>query len=78
MKKNQNIKIVVYGTLPAIPLKALRKTKCPHCETVGEYETDENLNTYCKNCGLVVDAPYKYTAGIKFDLLHDILHKKKS
>ena len=56
----------------------LKNLKCPNCKSKGEYETDANLNTYCKKCGLVVHSAYPYTAGIRHMSLSDFdIEKQK-
>lgn len=50
---------------------------CPECENKGEYEKDDNEEVYCKNCGLVIESPYPYTAGIRFKTLTEMLDDKK-
>lgn len=49
----------------------LKNLQCPECKTIGEYYTDDNLNTYCKKCGLVVHSVYPYVAGIRHMSLSD-------
>lgn len=51
---------------------------CPECENKGEYEKDHNEEVYCKNCGLVIESPYPYTAGIRFKTLTEMLEDKKN
>jgi len=46
--------------------------KCPQCETIGKYTTDNQENTYCTKCGLIIETHYKYTGGIKIKTLTDI------
>lgn len=70
------IKKTTIGTMKVRRLKPLKKTICPSCESVGEFETDDNLETYCTHCGLIVESQYPYTAGVKYDLLQDILFKQ--
>lgn len=50
--------------------------KCPACGKKGKYETDQNLEVYCTECGLIIESPYPYVAGIKFDTLSYILLQK--
>ena len=50
---------------------------CPDCESKGQYERGDNEEVYCKNCGLVIESPYPYTAGVRFKTLAEILQDKK-
>lgn len=72
MTKKKNLK-----TVQVRSLTAKKRLKCPSCNTIGEYETDDRLETYCKKCGLIIESPYPYTAGNRYDLLSDILYKRK-
>ena len=51
--------------------------KCPQCEQIGQYETDNQENTYCKSCGLIIETHYPYVAGHKIKTLTDIQIEKK-
>lgn len=51
---------------------------CPDCENKGEYERDDNEEVYCIHCGLVIESPYPYTAGIRFKTLTEILDDKRN
>ena len=46
--------------------------KCPQCEQIGQYETDNQENTYCTKCGLIIETHYPYVAGNKIKTLTDI------
>ena len=46
--------------------------KCPQCETIGKYTTDNQENTYCTKCGLIIETQYPYVAGHKIKTLTDI------
>lgn len=65
------------GTIPPINIPAIKHRKCPSCSTKGEYETDNNLNIYCKVCGLVIESPYPYTAGLKHWTFCDFTFEKR-
>lgn len=60
-------------TVASLKIPPLSRIMCPCCGTVGEYEVDNNLNTHCKKCGLIIDSPYPYCAGIKYKLLCDFI-----
>ena len=42
------------------------KTQCPVCKNVGGYEKND-YELICGHCGFVIDTPYQYTAGFKFN-----------
>ena len=65
------------GTLPVRSLPSKKNTVCPSCLKKGQFKTDNNLETYCTNCGLVIDSPYPYSAGNRYDLLCDFIFKAK-
>lgn len=65
------------GTIKVQRLPPYKKIKCPSCQTIGDFETDDNLETYCIHCGLVIDSAYPYTAGKRYMLLYDILYNKR-
>lgn len=66
-----------FGTIKPKNIPAIKKRVCPSCLTIGEYETDNNLNTYCKRCGLIIETPYPYTAGNRFWNFCDFKHNKR-
>ena len=51
--------------------------KCPQCNNIGEYTTDNQENTYCTKCGLIIQTQYPYVAGNKIKTLTDIQIEKK-
>lgn len=65
------------GTIKPIGIPPIKKRKCPSCQTTGEYETDPNLNVYCKKCGLIIETPYPYTAGLKHWSFCDFTFNKR-
>ncbi|WP_296874628.1 hypothetical protein [uncultured Methanobrevibacter sp.] len=38
---------------------------------------DDNEEVFCNHCGLVIESPYPYSAGIRFKTLNDILLDEK-
>ena len=52
-------------------------TQCPQCNNIGQYETDNQENTYCQCCGLIIETHYKYVAGHKIKTLTDIQIEKQ-
>ena len=50
---------------------------CPICENKGNYMRDEE-EVYCAHCGLVIQTPYHYTAGIRFKTLTEILDDERN
>ncbi|MBQ2652614.1 MAG: hypothetical protein IJF83_03585 [Methanobrevibacter sp.] len=50
---------------------------CPVCGKTGDYMKDDNEEVYCIHCGLIIQSPYPYTAGIRFDTLTEILQKNE-
>lgn len=70
-------KKITYGTITVKQIPPIKKRKCPSCQTIGEYETDENLNIYCKKCGLVIETPYPYSAGFKHWVYCDFKYNKR-
>lgn len=71
------IEKIVFGTLKPKSIPAKKHLKCPYCHSIGEYETDNNLETYCKNCGLIIDSPYPFSAGKRYNLLCDFIFEQK-
>lgn len=51
-----------------------KKTPCPLCQTKGKYEK-QDLDLVCKVCGAIIETPYQYVGGIKFN--NNIHFKKK-
>ena len=51
----------------------IKNFSCPICNTIGEYETDNNEETYCIHCGCIIDSPYPYTAGIRYYTISDFI-----
>lgn len=67
----------ITGTVKLKQIPPIHKRKCPSCQTTGEYDTDTNLNIYCKKCGLIIETPYPYTAGTKHDTYCDFKYQTK-
>lgn len=65
------------GTIKPQNIPPIKKRVCPHCSHIGKYETDNNLNVYCKVCGLVIESPYPYTAGLKHWSFCDFIFHKR-
>lgn len=65
------------GVIKPKSIPPIKNIKCPSCHNIGEYETDDNKETYCKICGLVISSPYPYTAGLKFWTLCDFKYQAK-
>lgn len=51
--------------------------KCPECDNKGDFTRDDHEEVYCLNCGLVIESPYPFCAGMKFKTLEDILLDKE-
>ncbi len=51
---------------------------CPDCEVKGDFERDDNKEVFCIHCGLVIQSPYPYSAGIRFYTLTEILDEKRN
>ena len=66
-----------FGTIKPKSIPAIKHRKCPSCSTIGEYETDNNLNVYCKVCGLIIETPYPYSAGLKHWVYCDFKYNKR-
>ena len=47
--------------------------ECPECDNKGDFMKDDNEEFYCIHCGLVIESPYPYSAGIRFKTLSEIL-----
>lgn len=71
------VKKTTMGILKPKQIPPIPKRICPSCQTIGEYETDDNLNTYCKICGLVIESAYPYDAGIKHFTYCDFIFNQK-
>lgn len=65
----------VSGTIPNRKLPPRNKTVCPSCHTTGKYKTDKRGETYCTQCGLIIDSKYPYTAGNRYWLLCDFKYE---
>ncbi len=50
---------------------------CPVCGVKGDFMRDDNEEVFCNHCGLVIESPYPYSAGIRFKTLNDILLDEK-
>ena len=55
---------------------SLQNYKCPQCQTIGQYTTEEEETT-CNKCGLVLITPYPYVAGIRHKTISDYTTKEK-
>ena len=58
--------------------KPYSNLECPECENKGDFERDDNEEVYCVHCGLVIESPYPYSAGIRFKTLTEILDDKRN
>lgn len=58
--------------------KPYSNLECPDCGVEGDFERDDNEEVYCVHCGLIIQSPYPYTAGIKFKTLTEILDEKRN
>ena len=52
-----------------------QQTACPICKTRGNYIKQE-LDLVCAVCGAIIETPYRYTAGFKFNNNIDFKIKK--
>lgn len=57
--------------------KPYSNLKCPVCGEKGDFMRDETEEVFCNHCGLVIESPYPYSAGIRFKTLNDILLDEK-
>ena len=57
--------------------KPYSNLKCPECGVKSEFEVDNNEEVYCTHCGLVIQSPFPYSAGIRYNILIDILIQKR-
>ena len=57
--------------------KPYSNLECPECDNKGDFEPDDNEEVYCIHCGLVIESPYPYSAGLKFKTLVEILDEKR-
>ena len=57
--------------------KPYSNLKCPECREKGDFEVDNNEEVYCTHCGLIIQSPFPYSAGIRFKTLTDILFEKR-
>ena len=57
--------------------KPYSNLECPDCGIKGDFMRDDNEEVYCIHCGLVIESPYPYTAGIRFKTLTEILDDKR-
>jgi len=53
--------------------KPYSNLECPLCGVKGDFTRDNNEEVFCIHCGLVIESPYPYSAGIRFKTLEDIL-----
>ena len=53
--------------------KPYSNLECPECDNKGDFIQDDNGEVYCVHCGLVIESPYPYVAGIRFKTLSEIL-----
>ena len=58
--------------------KPFSNLKCPECRVRGEFGVDDNEEVYCTHCGLVIQCPFPYSAGIRFKTLTEILIQKRN
>ena len=57
--------------------KPYSNLECPECDIKGDFIQDDNGEVYCVHCGLVIESPYPYVAGIRFKTLSEILDDKR-
>lgn len=57
--------------------KPYSNLECPECDNIGDFIRDDNGEVYCVHCGLVIESPYPYVAGIRFKTLSEILDDKR-
>ena len=57
--------------------KPYSNLECPECDNKGDFIQDDNGEVYCFHCGLVIESPYPYSAGLKFKTLVEILDEKR-
>lgn len=57
--------------------KAYSNLKCPSCGIEGDFSKDKNEEVACDHCGLVIESPYPYSAGLKFKTLDEILQDQR-
>ena len=57
--------------------KPYSNLECPECDNKGDFIQDDNGEVYCVHCGLVIESPYPYSAGLKFKTLVEILDEKR-
>jgi transcription initiation factor TFIIIB Brf1 subunit/transcription initiation factor TFIIB len=58
--------------------KPYSNLNCPECDNKGDFMRDDNEEVYCVHCGLVIESPYPYVAGIRFKTLSEILDDKRN
>ena len=58
--------------------KPYENLECPDCGEKGDYQRDDNEEVYCIHCGLIIESPYPYTAGLRFKTLTEILDDKRN
>lgn len=51
-------------------------TECPECKSKEIIVDNTHDETYCHKCGLVIQAPYPYTAGIRINYPEPFHHGK--
>ena len=57
--------------------KPYSNLKCTECGVKGDFEVDDSEEVYCTHCGLVIESPFPYSAGMKYKTLTDILFDKR-
>ena len=57
--------------------KPYSNLECQECDNKGDFIQDDNGEVYCVHCGLVIESPYPYVAGIRFKTLSEILDDKR-
>ncbi len=56
--------------------KPYSNLECPECDNKGDFIQDDNGEVYCVHCGLVIESPYPYVAGLRFKTLPELLDDK--
>ena len=71
---DQMIFIIVFNERgQSMTNKPYSNLECPECDNKGDFIQDDNGEVYCVHCGLVIESPYSYVAGIRFKTLSEIL-----
>lgn len=58
--------------------KPYSNLKCPSCGVEGDFSKDHCEEVACNHCGLVIESPYPYSAGLRFKTLVEILDDERN